>query len=294
MKKVKWSVILKKPEYWLVVSVIILLPIAVIDFQRPYRVEYPREVEAAVEKAAENAGLRDVQAVATLNKTDGRYHYGVQVYCSNFEEYSPRKMIAIHESLKEACDAVSRDNRVVMVSSRCGGIHSDGHVFVMSSYDNSVTCDGETIFSDYEHSAAHREYLERHPEIAKSEADRKANLPYVGMPESNISRTSLGSPRAEVRHNVEIKGSNRFITNIYDFVEAGKTIYSVRCINGYVTETWDYRNVPSYPSYYYPASSEDDPYDAASYSNEEDFYDDHYDEFSDYYDAEQYWRDHQE
>ena len=52
MKKVKWSVILKRPEYWLVVLVIILLPIAVIDFQTPYSVEYPREVDAAVEKAA--------------------------------------------------------------------------------------------------------------------------------------------------------------------------------------------------------------------------------------------------
>ena len=295
MKKVKCSVILKKPEYWLVVLVIILLPIAVIDFQRPYRVEYPREVESAVEKAAENAGLRDVQAVATLYKEDGRYHYGVQVYCSNFGEYSPRKMLSIHQSLEAACDAVSSNNRGASVSSGCGGIHSGGHVYVMYHYVNMVTCDGETIFDDYEHSGAYREYLEDHPEKAKSEADRKANLPYVGMPESRINSTILGKPSDVIRHNTAIKNGNRYTANLYDFVRNGKVIYTVRCVDGYVTETWDDRDSPvSVPVYHASNPSDDDPYDAASYSNEEDFYDDHYDDFFDFYDAEQYWRDHQE
>jgi len=35
-----------------------------------------------------------------------------------------------------------------------------------------------------------------------------------------------------------------------------------------------------------------DPYNAKGYRNEEDFYDDHYYDFFDYYDAEQYYRDH--
>jgi hypothetical protein len=40
-------------------------------------------------------------------------------------------------------------------------------------------------------------------------------------------------------------------------------------------------------------SSTSDPYNAASYWGEDDFYEDYYDEFYDYEDAEQYWRDHQ-
>ena len=75
----------------------------------------------------------------------------------------------------------------------------------------------------------------------------------------------------------------------------GKVIYTVRCVDGDGRETWDDRDSPaSFPSYHVSPPSDDDPYDAASYSNEEDFYDDHYDDFFDYYDAEQYWRDHQE
>ena len=35
-----------------------------------------------------------------------------------------------------------------------------------------------------------------------------------------------------------------------------------------------------------------DPYDVNSYSNEEDFYDDHYDDFMDYYEAEDYYNEH--
>ena len=35
-----------------------------------------------------------------------------------------------------------------------------------------------------------------------------------------------------------------------------------------------------------------DPYDVNNYSNEEDFYDDHYDDFMDYYEAEDYYNEH--
>ena len=55
-------------------------------------------------------------------------------------------------------------------------------------------------------------------------------------------------------------------------------------------------------SYYTPSKSykssnskntKSDPYNAKDYSNEEDFYDDHYDDFFDYYDAEDYYNRHQ-
>ena len=36
----------------------------------------------------------------------------------------------------------------------------------------------------------------------------------------------------------------------------------------------------------------DDPYNAKDYGNEEDFYEDHYDDFFDYYDAEDYYMEH--
>ena len=47
-------------------------------------------------------------------------------------------------------------------------------------------------------------------------------------------------------------------------------------------------------STYIPKYKEDksDPYNAKDYRNEEDFYDDHYDDFFDYYDAENYYREH--
>ena len=44
--------------------------------------------------------------------------------------------------------------------------------------------------------------------------------------------------------------------------------------------------------YYEEQSSSSDKYNALSYRDEEDFYEDHYDDFFDYYDAEDYWREH--
>lgn len=40
----------------------------------------------------------------------------------------------------------------------------------------------------------------------------------------------------------------------------------------------------------YKSTSSNDPYNVNDYSNEEDFYDDHYYDFFDYYDAENYYR----
>ena len=55
----------------------------------------------------------------------------------------------------------------------------------------------------------------------------------------------------------------------------------------------------SYPSSggaYKPKKKEDsdrkDEYNAADFGNPEDFYDEHYDDFFDYYDAEDYWNEH--
>lgn len=48
-----------------------------------------------------------------------------------------------------------------------------------------------------------------------------------------------------------------------------------------------------YSSSYKSSSKKDsDPYNAKKYRNEEDFYYDHYDDFFDYYDAEDYYREH--
>ncbi|MCC8073467.1 MAG: hypothetical protein LIO62_05015, partial [Clostridiales bacterium] len=41
-------------------------------------------------------------------------------------------------------------------------------------------------------------------------------------------------------------------------------------------------------------STTTDPYNAKNYRNEEDFYDDHYYDFFDYYDAEKYWKEHKD
>ncbi len=43
---------------------------------------------------------------------------------------------------------------------------------------------------------------------------------------------------------------------------------------------------------YTSKKTDDDPYEASKYRNEEDFYDDHYYDFHDYYDAEKYYREH--
>lgn len=117
-------------------------------------------------------------------------------------------------------------------------------------------------------------------------------VPFVGMPESEIKHTSLGVPSDKVRHNSELKNGKQCIANLYDFYQGQNRIFTARCVQGKVTEVWDYRNDPIRS--YVPAKSaaySREP-DVSRFKNPEDFYDWYWDDFFDYYDAEDYYYEH--
>ena len=134
-------------------------------------------------------------------------------------------------------------------------------------------------------------------ERIRQENWRKNGAPYIGMKESEITKTSIGR-YSKTGGNYE--GSKK--CNLYYwFNSQGEETYVVRCCEGKVIQIWDYRDDPrsfkvkSTKSYYNSSSkssSNDDDYNAKDYYSAEDFYDDHYDDFFDYYDAEDYYEEH--
>lgn len=89
----------------------------------------------------------------------------------------------------------------------------------------------------------------------------------------------------------------------YDFSHLRRSSYSYSNSSSSFSSTYSDGNSSSQQasSYYTPSKSyksssskntKSDPYNAKDYSNEEDFYDDHYDDFFDYYDAEDYYNEH--
>lgn len=143
----------------------------------------------------------------------------------------------------------------------------------------------------------YKEYQEKQAEIqAAAYRERIQNgVPYIGMRESEINNTSLGNASSTIRHNYECINGEQYLANLYDFLNGRNKIFTARCVNSVVTEVWDYRDDEPYvPDRSSSEKDKTDPYNAADYSNEDDFYYDHYDDFFDYYDAEDYWRDHNE
>ena len=147
------------------------------------------------------------------------------------------------------------------------------------------------------------EYIELiRKENAEAEAKRKAaqpasqrtetpqaEVPYMGMSESRISETALGAPsRTEFIDNKFGEGKLGF----YYWDRDGKNIFVARTEDNKVRSTTDMRKVKTTRKTT-QTQEKSDPYDVYSYTNEEDFYDDHYDDFLDYEEAEAYWRDHQ-
>lgn len=120
-----------------------------------------------------------------------------------------------------------------------------------------------------------------------------SGVPFVGMSEKDIDRTSLGAPSSEIRHNKENINGERYTANLYDFYKGSSIVYIARCIQGKVTEVWDYRENPiSQSAKSYTSNNirkESDPYDTSYYNDPEDFYYDNYDDFWDYEEAEDYW-----
>lgn len=164
----------------------------------------------------------------------------------------------------------------------------------------------------------YEEYIEEAERIAEQERQKriqetkerlKNTIPYVGMSESYINYTLMG----EYHEKEFIAGrSSKFSKNEYRWKNnSGKTILYVECRDGSVTEVikywedkyWTSDGKPIYSGrrYGYGSSSSgkkkvynDDSYNVNDYYDAEDFYEDYYDDFYDYEDAEDYFDENRE
>lgn len=182
--------------------------------------------------------------------------------------------------------------------------------YLPAQYEKKILEFQARVDSEYEHmEAEERKERARQQELTRQRNQKaieearerlKDQWPYIGMPEAYISYTRLGSS-ASFRDLEKYDYPYR----VYTYKDAnGRETYAVTCKNHVVTDVWDKVNdriltknntwksrVSTRPAS--SASDSSDPYNAKDYTNEEDFYDDHYDDFFDYYQAEEYWRDHQ-
>lgn len=140
-----------------------------------------------------------------------------------------------------------------------------------------------------------RERLENLRIYQQEKAERLNNVvPYVGMSESRINETSLGT-NYEVVRSYAYKNGRKISANVYRFKNGKKTVFVAECLDGRVESVSDYRDTTrsgGNTSTSKKKQKDSDPYNVNDYSNEEDFYDDNYDDFWDYEDAEDYYNEH--
>lgn len=169
-------------------------------------------------------------------------------------------------------------------------------VFVMAMLNNTKN-GGQSKTYSY----SSRTYSSYSSSLSTASAYRKSeaiDVPYVGMSESKISDTLLGTPSSKVRHNYEVKNGEQLLANLYDFYKDGACVFTARCVQGSVTQVWDKRDDPVKPHKSYSSKSrssksqKSDPFSATDYVDADDFYYDHYDDFYDYEDAEDYYNEH--
>ena len=128
----------------------------------------------------------------------------------------------------------------------------------------------------------------------KQDKSQEIEVPYVGMPESSIMGTSLGSLK-HTKHTAARKVNDELKpVTMYTFYEDDSIVFIAECVNGQVYEVHDYRDevhnsqnkkhTQKKHEAYYPEVDE--------YTSPEDFYYFNWDLFMDYEDAENYYYEH--
>ena len=122
-------------------------------------------------------------------------------------------------------------------------------------------------------------------------AQVEKGMPFVDMKEEEIY-TVCGDEYYISKSYKSMKiGSSWKTVAVYKYQShyASSTYIIAYCRNGEVIEVEDHRKNPIPYKYGSKGNADYDPYGAGSYSNAEDFYDDHYDDFFDYEEAEDYF-----
>lgn len=157
----------------------------------------------------------------------------------------------------------------------------------------------ESFNLEYEEYLAEKERLEKeYKDKQKKEeaAQIRRSVPYVGMSEDYIAKTILGG-NFEVIRSFKMVDGLREDFNVYRFKRGTSIVFVAHCLKGRVVSVNDYRTDPwETEGYTFSWSSEktndDDPYNAKDYYDPEDFYEDNYDDFWDYEEAEDYYYEH--
>lgn len=207
-----------------------------------------------------------------------------------FKEYEAGNIEEAYRYINMWSEAIRKNKPIRYLPAKYTDMIQDLQEKVKTDYDIRMA---EKQKAQAEKDAKERELYQR--ELAEAKEKLRDRMPYIGMKESYVSYTCLGSYSYYVDSR---KNSNR----IYVFKDSqGRETYSVTCNNQVVISVWDKlnnRKLTENNTWKKTGSnstmkSQDDPYNAKDYSNEEDFYDDNWGDFFDYYEAEEYWRDHQ-
>ena len=123
----------------------------------------------------------------------------------------------------------------------------------------------------------------------KAQVDKE--MPFVGMKEEEIYTVCGDEYYIQKSYKSKRIGSDWKTVTVYKYQAhiAYNTYIIAYCRNGEVIEVEDHRKNPIPYKYGSKGNADYDPYGARSYSNAEDFYDDHYDDFFDYEEAEDYF-----
>lgn len=155
------------------------------------------------------------------------------------------------------------------------------------------------FITSYEERKVEAEKRAREREAQELEYKITTGVPFVEMPESRIGDTILGKPgksEKDKHRKVYVLGELTYQeqTWYYFYDKYGRLIFEARCYYDKVQEMWDYRKNPIAP--YVPKKNSKTTYssapDVSGFSSPEDFYDWYYDEFFDYYEAEDYYYSH--
>ncbi|WP_283230525.1 hypothetical protein [Fusibacillus kribbianus] len=216
-----------KKEYVLSILSIIAVVFAV-GFGMYLDYSHRQEVENAY---AEAGNLIDqeyyeaaIDALSVIEHENYEDTHELMEYCRAHISYDSGNLEAAYENLKYGMyenQPVERKQKMAAFKNR-----------VETEYD--AYCEAERTREREEEEKAYQQKV-------------RSGVPFVGMRESDISNTIIGSPSPKTRGNHEFINGKQYKATLYDFMKDGRVIFTARCIRGKVTEVWDKRDNPHEP-----------------------------------------------
>lgn len=225
---------------WLYLVLLVVVSAVYVSLMWPKWV-LPSRLEEMLPAELEAIGLEDVSVSAGRVRDDKLCL--LDIYCSNWSEYSYGQMYSMHEKIDDVADDVTDRAVDGYFGAVPWNIYCNGDQYRVYTSTRSIYLNGEQVHDDYWNSDSHKSvvYGDDFADYDYTPAV-KADAPYYGMPAIQVTKTKLGAPDEveKCKDYYALRPERRTIKYRWNDAD-GMVLFAALTMDGKVISVTDFR-----------------------------------------------------